>query len=596
MVSRVVDLRRRLRVDPWGTLARGAVALTVLALLVFLWQAVTATRALYSAQDSADGLVEAITDGDVQRARAELRGFDAATSRAHHRTDGPMWWLGSKVPLLGRNLEAVSTIAEQSDLIADEALPGIVAVANDVRLETFRPRNGRVNLSAVAEALPVLAATDRVFARADRAVAGLQASRLVGPMQGPVTDFQRRTHSAAAGISAAHDAGRLLPTMLGGDGTTRRYLLLVMNNAEVRSIGGMPGSYAVLEARRGKVRLTQQAGNSEIKRLDEPLLNIRPEIRGGFDENVGVDARDAASVPHFPRVARLTAGIVGEHWDLKFDGVVAIDPVALGFVLGAVGPVDIGNKVTINQTNAATTLLNWIYIRYPDDARAQDDAFELAARRSFNALTSGRGDSVRAIRALVRGVQERRILLWSRDPAEQSRIQSSGIAGMMTDRQQLARPQIGVFLTDTTQGKMDFYLRSTTHVTPTRCYAEGVQDIRVTTSLRSEAPAGGPGLPISVTGSGKTVGLGNIGLSVRIMAPPNGEIRALRVDGHRAPVGATRYGGRHVKRIIRILPPGESTVIVSEIRTGPGSPGAPLLRATPGVLPSEDVVGLSACG
>jgi hypothetical protein len=241
------------------------------------------------------------------------------------------------------------------------------------------------------------------------------------------------------------------------------------------------------------------------------------------------------------------------------------------------------------------TLLNWIYIRYPDDPEAQDDAFELAARRSFNALTGGRGNSVEAIRALVRGVQERRILLWSRHDAEQSRIQSTGIAGAMTDRRQLARPQVGVFLTDTTQGKMDFYLRSATQVTPTKCYADGVQDIRVTTSLRSEAPAGGPPLPVSVTGFGKTVGAGNIGLSVRIMAPPKGEIRSMLVDGHRAPVGATYYGGRQVKRILRVLAPGVSTVIVTEIRTGPGTSGEPLLRSTPGVVANEDVVGPSAC-
>jgi hypothetical protein len=595
VASWVALIRHRFRVDPWGTVARCAAALSALALLLFLWQAFTAVRALSTAQDSADRLVDAIVSGDVHRAKIDLAAFDDATTRAHHRTDGPMWWIGAKVPVLGRNIDAVSTIAEQSDVIADQALPRIVQVADKVRLDTFRPENGRVNLAAVAQALPVLAATDRVFSRADRAVGQLQPDRMVAPLEQPVAAFQQKVHSAAAGIAAAHDAGRLLPNMLGGDGKTRRYLLLVMNNAEVRSIGGMPGSYAVLEARRGKLSMKQQAGNTEMKRLKKPLLNIRREVRAGFDKDVGVDIRDAASIPDFPRVAALASGIAGDHWATDFDGVVAIDPLALGYVLGAVGQVDIGDRMAINQANAAPTLLNGIYLRYPDDPAAQDDAFERAARRSFDALTSGRGDSVQAIRALVQGVQERRVLLWSRHPTEQARIQSTGIAGSFTDRRQLSRPQVGVFLTDTTQAKMDFYLRAATQVTPTKCYEGGVQDIRLTTTLGSEAPEGGPPLPVSVTGFGKTVGRGNIGLSVRIIAPPGGEIRSVLVDGHRAPVGATFYRGRQVKRIIRILSPGVSTVIVTEIRTGRATPGAPLLHSTPGVLANDDVVGMSAC-
>jgi hypothetical protein len=578
---------------------RCALVLVALALLLFLWQGLTAARALVDARATAERLSQAITAGNVQRARSDLRVFDEQVTRAHHRTDGPIWWLAAHVPLVGPNVAAVRTVAAQSDAIADEALPRIVAVSDQVRLETFRPKNGRVNLAAVAKALPVLATTDRVFARADREVAALRPAQVIGPLQQPVTAFQQQMHSAATGVAAAHDAGRLLPTMLGGNGRTRRYLLLVMNNAEVRSLGGMPGSFAILEARRGKIRMTEQASNTDLSPTTVKLLaqrpRVKPELRGGFDKSVGADIRETMIIPDFPRAAGLASHIAGTYWDTRFDGVIGIDPVTLGYVLGAVGQVPIGGDMVINQANAVPTLLNGIYLRYTDDPKAQDDAFKHAARRTFDALTGGRGNSVLAIRALVRGVQERRILLWSKHPAEQARIQSTGIAGSMTDRRELARPQLGLFLTDTTQGKMDYYLRSTTQVTATNCYADGVQDIRMSTTLSSEAPQSGPVLPDSVTGTGKTVGKGNIGLSVRVMAPPKGEIRAIRVDGHPSPVGATFYGGRQLKRIIRVLQPGESTVIVTRFRSGPGAAGDPLLRATPGVLPNDDIVGPTAC-
>jgi len=589
-------LRDLAREDPRTFAIRAAASLAVFALLVSSWQALTAVRALDAAKGSARALADAIASGDVPRAKAQLRKFDEATTRAHHRTDGPVWWLGARVPVLGRNIDAVSTIAKQSDAIADQALPGIVGVADQVRAETFRPQNGRVDLDAVAKVLPILRTTDRVMATADREVSRIRVDRLLGPLQIPAGEFVQQTHDAAAAAAAAADAGNLLPTMLSSRGPTRRYLLIVLNNAEVRSIGGMPGSFAMVEARRGKVAMREQGGVKDV--ASDARVSVKPEVRAGFPRNVGYDIRDTAIIPDFPRVAALASRMVGARWETRFDGVVALDPVALGYVLGAVGRIDIGDGMSIDQTNAVQTLLNGIYLRYPnlpEQSDAQDEAFELAARRSFDALTAGRGDSVAALRALVKGVQQNRILLWSAHESEQSRIRSTGISGSMTDRRQPNRPQVGVYLTDTSQAKLDYYLRSETRVEATKCYAGGVQDLVMTTTLTSDVPQGAP-LPVSVVGFGKRVPLGNMGLSVRVLAPPQGKIRSVEIDGKPAPPGMNFYRGRQVSRFTRLLAPGESTVIVTEFRSGRSMPGEPLLKATPSVhTDDQNSVGPSAC-
>jgi len=592
-VARLRDLSRD---DPRAFAIRALAALAILALLVFGWQALTSVRALNDARTSADSLVDAIASGNVQHAKAELQDFDDATTRAHHRTDGPLWWLGAHVPVLGRNLDAVSTIAEQADTIADEALPGIVGVADQVKADTFRPRNGRVDLDAVAQVLPVLETTDRVMATADREVGQIRVDRLLGPLQVPAGEFAQRTHDAATAAAAAADAGQLLPTMLARSGPTRHYLLMIMNNAEVRSIGGMPGSYAVLAARRGKVDMQEQASNSDIRSTVSP--SVKPEVRAGFQDNVGSDLRDIAIIPDFPRVADISSKVAGSYFETKFDGVIAIDPIALGYVLGAVGQLNIGDGMTINESNAAQTLLNGIYLRFPnlpDQAAAQDDAFELAARRSFDALTGGRGNSVEALRALVRGVQEHRILLWSGHKPEQVRIESTGISGSMTDARQPHRPQVGMFLTDTSQAKLDFYLHSETRVEATKCYDGGVQDLVMTTTLSSDVVQSTP-LPVSIVGFAERVPVGNIGLGIRVMAPPRGKLLSVEIDGKPAAVGANFYRGRQLNRFTRILGPGESTVIVSRFRSGRSMSGDPLLRATPSIhADDKNTVGPSAC-
>jgi hypothetical protein len=326
--------------------------------------------------------------------------------------------------------------------------------------------------------------------------------------------------------------------------------------------------------------------------LDEPTVSLKRELAAGFPSSIGTDLRDTATIPDFPRVAQIAASIVGEQWDEKFDGVIAVDPVVMSYVLGGVGAVDVGDGVKINQRNAVGTLLNGVYLKYPTDNDRQDEVFELAARRIFNALVGGRGNSVRTIRGLVQGAQERRVFLWSRDDGEQRRIARTGISGAMS-RDKTA-PEVGFFVNDGGSAKMEYYLRMGSSLETRRCYARGVQALRLTTTLRSDAPQGAT-LPISVTGTATYVTPGDIFLQSVILAPPGGRILDLWVDGKRAPVSPAEYGGRQVARFARFLPPGATSVVRVDLQSGPGSAAAATLRTTPGVQANDDSVQTRTC-
>jgi hypothetical protein len=563
------------------------------AVIVTAVQAWRAVRALDEAESLSQGLSDRIVQGDVPGARAQLDAFDRATTTARRSTAGPIWWLGSKVPYFGRNVGALRTIAASSDAVSDRVLPDVVDVADQVRLETFRPKNNRVDLRAVARALPVLAKADQTLAEADARVMAIDVDRLLPLLQARAGDAQAKVHRTATAVAAAHDAARLLPTMLAERGPTRRYLLLIMNNAEVRSLGGMPGSVAVIVARRGKVHMGMQGGIHDVLPLEKPPLSVKREVAAGFPSSVGTDIRDVATIPDFPRAAQIEAAIVGERWDMKFDGVAAVDPVVMSYVLGGVGSVDVGDGMSINQQNAVATLLNGVYRRYPTDADRQDDVFELAARRIFNALVDGRGNSVRTIRGLVQGAQERRIFLWSRHAAEQGRISRTGITGAMS--RDAAAPEVGFFINDAAPTKMEFYLRTGSKLDFRRCYAGGVQALRLTSTLRSDAPQGGVSLPISIAGRVPYLSPGYMFLQGVVLAPPGGRIVELRIDGKRAPVSPATYGGRQVARFSRILPPGSTSLVRADLQTGRGATAAATLRTTPGVQANEDSVATKAC-
>jgi uncharacterized protein DUF4012 len=588
------DRLLEIRDDPRRLALSIAGVVVVLAGLLFAWEAYRAVGALQDANERAELLKQNIVDGNVDAARRSLMRLDESTSRAHHSTDGPVWWLAAHVPILGRNADAVSTVSRDLDQVSDDVLPGIVDVADKVRLETFRPKDGRVDLEAVAAAAPVLVKADDVFAEADRSLGDFDVNGLVPLLRRPMTALQTRFHRTAVAAAAANDAAKLLPTMLGGDGRKRTFLLLILNNAEVRSLAGMPGSIAVITAKDGKIKMGKQGGIQDVLPVKKPPIKLTKQEKRVFQSSVATDMRDTAIVPDFPRAAELAAAVVGRRWKEKYDGVIGVDPIALGYMLEGLGPVDVGDNLTINSSNAVGTLLNLVYLKYPKSPNKQDDVFENAARRIFDATVDGTGDSVAVIRSLVRGVSERRVMLWSRDPREQKRIQSSGISGALD--QGSGRPQVGVFVNDNGSTKMEFYLGMSTSLRSERCLASGAQEIRTTTTLVSNAPPNAYRLPQSIVGYSQWARPGNMKLGVMIFGPHGGEITSMTVDGHRAPIGGTKLAGRPITKVARELPPGQNSIIVTTMRTAVASTGDPELRTTPGVVPNDDRAEPSACG
>jgi len=584
--ARVEGGRRRLVLALVGVVV-------VLAGALFTWEAYRAVGALQDANQRGKALKQNIVDGDVDAARVSLGRLNEASTRAHSNTDGPLWWLGAQVPVLGRNVEAVRTVTRELDQVADDVLPGIVDVADKVRLETFRPKDGRIDLKAVAEAAPVLVKADEVFADADRDMSDIDAEGLIGPLETPMAALQLIFHRTAAAAGAAHDAADLMPTMLGADGKERKYLLLILNNAEVRSLVGMPGSFAVIKTKNGKLEMGRQGSGQDIGLRKKPVMKLTKDERWIFPSTIATDARDTAAHPDFPRAAEFAAGVVGKKWKDEYDGVIGVDPVTMGYMLNGLGTVEVGKDLTINSRNAVGTLLNGVYLRFPVSPKKQDDVFKLAARRIFNATVSGRGNSQAVIRALVQGVSQRRLMLWSRDGAEQKKILSSGIANAFDNGS--SRPQVGVYVNDAGSTKMQFYLGMSTKVRSVQCLDGGGQELRTTTTLVSNTPAGARRLPPSIAGYSRYVVPGNQLLSLMIFGPKGGDITSMTVDGQAAPLDAARLNGRQVSKVVRELPPGQSTVIVTTMRTAAASPGDPELRTTPGVVPNDDSVEPSAC-
>lgn len=574
-----------------GLALTGAV-LTV-CVVVLAWQGVRAAILLSRASDQSQLLLAQVAQGDADGARQTSAVLTDAAGRAHASTDGPLWAVFSHVPIVGDDVDAVRVVAREVDRVAVKAVPTIVDVTAQVGLDAFSPRDGRVDIANLEAVAPRLAGPREALERAARGVGEIEPQKVVGRLQAPVRRLQGSLTSAASAARIADTAATLLPDMLGGS-ERRRYLLLIQNNAEIRSLGGIPGSFAVIEADRGKVRMRAQGSAIDVPPNGRPRLTVPEDQLGAVPVTAATDLRNTTSVPDFPEAAAFASSLVAEELDTRFDGVVSVDPVTLGYLLQGLGPVTLEDGTRLTAENAVDELLNGVYRRYATDLLGQDAVFEDAARRIFDAFVDGQGATQPVLEALVQASVDNRVLVWSADESEQRRIRSTGVAGALAQTRD--RAHVGVYVDDSLGSKLQYYLDTSSTLRSVRCVDERAQVLSLRTTLTSTVPD--TALPISITGL-ELPGLrpGDQRLSVRVVAPAGGVLERVRLgDTERTPSGG-RIGDRRVTVVPVTLRPGESVDLEVQLRTGEGQTSDAVLTTTPGIeAGANDVRVRSACG
>ena len=255
--------------------------------------------------------------------------------------------------------------------------------------------------------------------------------------------------------------------------------------------------------------------------------------------------------------------------DVEVDGVISVDPVAMGYFLAGTGPITLASKgLVIDQNNAADVLLNQIYRDYQDN-EVQDDLFEEAARNTFDLIKSGRGDSRLVIGGLVQAANENRLTVWSSHKSEQAEIAKTGLSGIVGGDDGKS-PHVGVYLSDSASTKMEYYLDYRTLVRAGRCLAGGIQELTATTELISNAPATAAKLSKFVTGDGAFTPRGTMRLNVRLYSPYGGGFTEVRVNGKKQTVYADRHLGRNVTRVAVTIKPGETYTVTASMISGRG--------------------------
>jgi len=588
--------RRGRRHVPWyrkitrGHVGMVGIAVVLLFLAYFGIQAARASSSLKLAASQAEVLQNQIVSGDDVSAKLTLQELQESTARADRTTSGPMWKLGAKLPFVGDNIEAVQTVSRVAHNISSDALPPVVALSNQINLNTYSPRDGKVDIKAINKIAPDVSKVLTALTAAQKDLGGIDPGSLLVPLRGPVSTIQAKVDDATSAADSADLAAKLLPDMLGQKGT-RRYLLMVQNNAEIRSTGGIPGSYAILKAENGKLSMGFQGSYQDLKQFPEPVVPISKDEARVFPRTLVTNILDTTVTPDFPRTAQIAKAMVQRGLNTKVDGVISVDPVAMSYILAGTGPVKLQGGVVIDQNNAVDLLLSKTYLLLKDPEQ-QDSVFEIAARRIFDVVKQGRGEPRLVIDGLVKAASENRLMVWSSHKSEQALLQPSPLSGQLSGNAGRV-PHVGLYLGDAASTKMEYYLDYHTTVAADRCLRGDVQEISTTTEVTSNAPTK---LPKSVTGDGGFTPKGTMRLVLRFYSPYAGGFTSVRIDGNDKTVYADTDHGRNVTKVLLTIKPQQTYKITTSMISGPHQDGDPVFSTTPGIDSTpNDVVTKSAC-
>ncbi|GAC1646170.1 MAG: hypothetical protein NVS9B11_17900 [Candidatus Dormibacteraceae bacterium] len=363
---------------------RALVALSIIVLV--LLGTTSATALAYSSmKDQGDQLQVQLT-AHLQAAQKELEAAKASLKLANNN-HSEVFIVEARVHFTTAKVHfgLARQIADGSDLLNRlESVPGIGGMARsrhdaldgiadmgaavtdagqilaDLDSELIKPAGSKNQGGSLLTTLdqthksmiPVRAA----FARAQKAGALVDVHVLPASQQGA---FIKSRETITAALTAIDEFERLVPViteMLGGNGS-RRYLVEQVNPAELRAGGGFLGTYSILQADHGTLKLIKSGNSYDFAPAPRPGPGQPGYVTppGPLREYILIDKgwsfMDSNVYPDFPSNAQAAKNFVEPRIGMSVDGVIAMDYYTVAKLLEVTGPINVPLFGTINSQN-----------------------------------------------------------------------------------------------------------------------------------------------------------------------------------------------------------------------------------------------------
>ena len=291
------------------------------------------------------------------------------------------------------------------------------------------------------------------------------------------------------------------------------------------------------------------------------------------------DFRNSNLSPHFPYAAQIWKSLWENYAGETVDGVISIDPVALSYVLGAIGPVTLSDGEVVNADNVVELTMSTAYSRFSNDGDARKKYLQDIAGAVVEKMTGSTQSPRQLIDALGRAAAERRISVWSASPVDQKILEETSLAHVVPDDE---APYAQVIINNLAGNKMDYYLEREIEYAADGCDGDmrnSTITVRLTNTATdrplpdyvAETPGLAKGIPLKVP-------RGTMVSSVRVFATKGAKLISVSANGERTSAITHLENGRPSFEVQVAIPPGQSGELTFRLSepTSAGEARAPI--------------------
>lgn len=553
------------------------------------YETFTAKSNLEQARNAVSEARESLLKGESAQTSQWVDKAVVHANNARNATHSVPWNIGAAIPWIGSPLKTGQQIAEVVRGLATDVMQPAANIANVLSPDRLL-QDGRVDVELLRNSAPKLNEIAKAAETLDGQAEAISEPTYISVLADARTELQQQSANITGLLRYTDIAARLAPSMMGGDGP-RSYFMAFQTNAEARGTGGLLGGFGILHFDDGTPTVDNLGPNTDLRGVSTSL-DLGPEFtkQYGF-ANPFTDFRNSNFSAHFPYAAQIWRSMWAELSGDTVDGVIAVDPVALSFILDAVGPVTMPDGEEITKDNVIELTESTVYFRYPTDQVARKQYLQDIASEVVNKMTGEVKSPRRLLEALGKAVSEGRIAVWAARPEEQAFLEETPLAHLVPDD---ATPYANVVINNLGGNKLDYYLEREIEYAADSCLSE-TRQTTVRVRLSNNAPEGP--LPDYVAGTGN-LGVGapnstNLS-SVSLVATKGATLKGAIANGQKIPVFIGSDRGHPVFEVQVAIPRGD-TVDVKFLLDEPSSPGPARVPVQPLIDSVVPVISVPEC-
>ena len=372
----------------------------------------TAKKLLFSAKDS-------LEKRDIQSAAASFAKAQDHINKADSRLKAHKVSIGflKIVPYAGTQIRAVehfvqigTHLCKAGTLLSGAArgVPGLDAAS----------AQDNESIGTMVDVLTKLgndlAPVEQELLSAQRESRAMKTGWLIGSASRMKKELDQKLDATLGGMQEARKLMAVLPSIMGAEGAPpKNYMVLQQDCYELRASGGLISTYGIMRCSHDSLKLAEyeRASTLSVGLADGEGIPPLPSL-GGFPT---LRFWDAGWWPDFPETTSVLSRIWGNNGKAPVDGFIAIDPIAIEYVLERIGPLELPEfGETVTARNLTKLILHYYGVN-------QNVAFlkSLAAHFFEKVIESSPGKWIALGRAFAGALAEKHMLLYFNDPAVQ---------------------------------------------------------------------------------------------------------------------------------------------------------------------------------